>query len=946
MSKTFQHEIAEQLYGKYGDDISSLYILFPSRRARLFFNDALASVATHPLWQPNWLTIDDLIEEITGLHKADKIRLITELYKIYAEYHPYETFDRFYFWGEMLLADFDMIDKYMIDADMLLRNIEQIKELEADVSYLTPEQMKIIAFWGSFGDETNLSEEKRKFLNIWRTLPAIYHRFHERLQTLGMAYSGMAYRQAAEMIARGEAVTDNNRRYVAAGFNALSKSEKMLFKHIENNSLSAEFLWDYDSYYVDRKEHEAGMFLRENISMFKPGLEISHDNFATVPKEFSAIACASDAVQCKYVADILSKLPREELDKRTAVVLTDENLLVPLLYSLPQAVEEVNVTMGYPLKLTLVYSFIERIVELQSHCRHKAGDTVFYHADATGILSHPYIAERCPRTASDLYDHITRNKIISVRASLFKDDAILAKIFSPATGWQELSQYILDTLDMLVATTGATNDKTTVEYTALAHEEIGKLANSLRTCDIELSEATYVSLLRRHLQNIRIPYEGEPLNGIQVMGILETRNLDFDNVIILSMTDATFPGDRTSQPSFIPYNLRAAYGLPTPEHHEGVYAYYFYRLIERARRVCMMYCSRADEKSTGEQSRYIYQLAYESPFDIRRLSVGVDVNIEDEKPIVIDKTVDISEHIERYLDPGSTYKLSPTALFRYVQCPLKFYFASIAKLKVSDEISDEIDALTFGNILHEAMFDLYKPLVSMEHPAERIEALRKGRAIEDAVDGAVGRVYLQTDKPQREDYTGNTLLVKDIVTKYIRQGVMRYDARNGNFAIMGLEEDVEYRFPIGGGRSVALAGRADRIDSLDGGALRIIDYKSGNTPHLDFNGIDSLFNGKAEERISNIFQTLLYSMILYRTRHRESVPTLFYAGKMHRDDYSPLIVDRKTGRSIDRYSEYAEEFEQTLGDSLRTLFDRDTPFTQCDDANTCRYCDFKTICKR
>lgn len=946
MSKTFQHEIAEWLYDKYGDDISSLHILFPSRRARLFFNDALASVATRPLWQPQWLTIDDLIEEITGLHKADKIRLITELYKIYAEYHPYETFDKFYFWGEMLLADFDMIDKYMIDADMLLRNIEQIKELETDVSYLTPEQMKIISFWGSFGDETNLSDEKRKFLNIWRTLPAIYHRFHLRLQDLGIAYAGMAYRQAAEMISRGEAATDPTRRYVVAGFNALSRSEKALFRHLESNCRSIEFLWDYDSYYVDRKEHEAGMFLRENLSMFKPGMDISHDNLTATPKEFTAVACASNAVQCKYVAEILSSLPREEMDKRTAVVLTDENLLIPLLYSLPQAVEEVNVTMGYPLKLTLIYSFIERLIELQSHCRRKADDTVFYHADVTGILSHPYITECCGDAAAEIYDHITRNRIISVRASLFAENEILSRIFSSATGWQALSQYLLDAIEMLVAAIGRSDDKSIAEYMALAHEEIGKLANSLLLCDIELSDKTYVSLLRRHLQNIRIPYEGEPLNGIQVMGILETRNIDFDNVIILSMTDATFPGDRTSQPSFIPYNLRAAYGLPTPEHHEGVYAYYFYRLIERARRVYMMYCSRADEKSTGEQSRYIYQLAYESPFDIRRLSVGVDVNIDDETSITVSKSDGIMERLERYLDPAADGKLSPTALFRYVQCPLKFYFASVARLKTSDEVSDEIDALTFGNILHEAMFDLYKPLAGIEHPADRIEALRKGNAIEQAVDGAVGRIYLQTDKPQREDYTGNTLLVKDIVSKYIRRGIMRYDALNGNFAIVGLEQEVEYRFPLDSRRSVALAGRADRIDSLDGGALRIIDYKSGNTPHLDFNGIDSLFNGKAEERISNIFQTLLYSMILYRTQNRESVPTLFYAGKMHRDDYSPLIVDRSAGRTVDRYSEYAEAFEQALGDVLRTLFDKDTPFTQCDDENTCRYCDFKTICKR
>lgn len=360
MNNGFQNEAAGYLWRKYGAEISELYILFPSRRARLFFNDALAAVATEPVWQPHWMTTDELVAEITGLHTADKVRLITELYKVYAEYHPHETFDKFYFWGEMLLADFDMIDKYMIDAGMLLRNIEQIKELEADVSYLTPEQQRIIAFWGSFGDETSLTEEKRKFLNIWRTLPDIYRRFRERIASLGMAYQGMAYRTAAEMIAAGEACADPSRRYVVAGYNALSQSEKRIFKHIAANSPGTEFLWDYDSWYTDRKEHEAGMFIRENLSLFPPTADISHDSLLRGDKRFESIACASNAIQCKYVADILRSLPPEQLDKRTAIVLTDENLLLPLLYSLPEGLEGINVTMGYPLRQTLVYTFIER----------------------------------------------------------------------------------------------------------------------------------------------------------------------------------------------------------------------------------------------------------------------------------------------------------------------------------------------------------------------------------------------------------------------------------------------------------------------------------------------------------------------------------------------------------------------------------------------------------
>ena len=946
MNNGFQNEAAGYLWRKYGAEISELYILFPSRRARLFFNDALAAVATEPVWQPHWMTTDELVAEITGLHTADKVRLITELYKVYAEYHPHETFDKFYFWGEMLLADFDMIDKYMIDAGMLLRNIEQIKELEADVSYLTPEQQRIIAFWGSFGDETSLTEEKRKFLNIWRTLPDIYRRFRERIASLGMAYQGMAYRTAAEMIAAGEACADPSRRYVVAGYNALSQSEKRIFKHIAANSPGTEFLWDYDSWYTDRKEHEAGMFIRENLSLFPPTADISHDSLLRGDKRFESIACASNAIQCKYVADILRSLPPEQLDKRTAIVLTDENLLLPLLYSLPEGLEGINVTMGYPLRQTLVYTFIERLTQLQAHCRRrKDAEAQFYHVDVTGLLAHPYIAECCGSKASELSDWITSNRMISVKASMFEGDTLLSAIFAPADERWSLSAYLLSAVERIVELI-APKAPQAVEYMALAHEEMTKLENTLDECDVDLSAETYVSLLRRHLQNIRIPYEGEPLEGIQVMGILETRNIDFDNVIIMSMTDATFPGDRTSQPSFIPYNLRAAYGLPTPRAPRGRIRL----LLLPAGAACQTdihdVLLASDEKSTGEKSRYIYQLEYESPFEIARRSVGVDVDIEQPQPIVVPKSGRTAETLARYLDPASGYALSPTALFRYVQCPLKFYFASIARLKTTDEVSEQIDALTFGNILHEAMQQLYTPLAGIEHPTERIEALREGAAVESAVDQAIGRIYLQTEKPSKEDYTGNTLLVKDIVCKYIRQGIMRYDAAHPEFTVIGLEEDVALDFGFAEGRTVRLAGRADRIDSLDGGALRIIDYKSGNSPHLEFNGIEKLFEGKAAERISNIFQTLLYSMILSRTRSREAVPTLFYAGRMHREDYSPLLTDHAGGCVVERYSQYADSFEQALRRTLDALFDTEEPFVQCDDADTCRYCDFKNICKR
>ena len=475
----------------------------------------------------------------------------------------------------------------------------------------------------------------------------------------------------------------------------------------------------------------------------------------------------------------------------------------------------------------------------------------------------------------------------------------------------------------------------------MAYDEIVKLKLSVEKCDTEITSEIFVSVVRRHLQTITIPYEGEPLEGVQIMGILETRNIDFDNVILLSMTDTNFPGDKTGQSSFIPYNLRAAYGLPTPEQHEAMYAYYFYRLIQRAKNLSMLYCSRADEKSTGERSRYMYQLEYESHYPIEKLSIGVDLGVDEVKPIEVVKGEYEQQILNKFLQPDSKKFLSPTALFRYIECPLKFHLHSVAILRPQDEISDTIDALTFGNILHLTMQNLYKKFKNVSNPMDEIKKLRKRNTIEEAVDQTIVNI-LNIDK---KSFSGDTILVKDIIVKYILEGILRYDSLSKGFTINRLEEDVNYTHPISNGRCVNLQGVADRIDIV-GDKLQVIDYKSGNTPHLEFYGINKLFNGDASEKISNIFQTLLYSMMLYRQEGIETQPTLYFASKMLSDDYSPKIFNKEKKEYIERYSDYAEEFEKELNIALEELFDYSTAFKQTEDVDTCKYCDFKKICRR
>ncbi|MBR5849540.1 MAG: exodeoxyribonuclease V subunit gamma [Alistipes sp.] len=948
--KTFLQEVAHDLYARYGDRVSECEVLFPSHRAYRFFMEALGEEADRPIWQPKRVTMDRLMCELAGLQVGDRLRLLTELYRIYARHHD-EPFDRFYFWGEMLLADFDTIDKYCIDASQLFRNIEDIKQIEADLSYLTPRQLEILRFWSTLGDAENLSNEKRRFLEIWRTLLPIYTAYRKRLATLGFAYNGMVQRAASERIAAGDYTFDTTRHFVVAGFNALSTCERRLFKFLQT-AAHTDFYWDYDAYYEANPKQEAGMFIRQNLLDFPPAAALSHNAMAQ-PKKLTAVATTSNAVQCKYVATILGEwMQSGKLDKETAIVLTDENLLMPLLYALPKDLGKVNVTMGYPLRQTPAYTFIERLIELQAHGRKRGEGYAFYHVDVVGLLTHPYLLAAAPQVVADLRNRIVKERLMTVDAALLGEaDALLAKLFRRAAGWQDFSNWLTEVLSAMAKCVNSEEDSARqVEFLAVAVEEITKLRNSLSQCEIEVSDEVYVSLLRRHLQTVRVPFDGEPLEGVQVMGILETRNLDFKRVVILSMTDANFPGNHLSQSSYVPYALRAAYELPTPEHHEGVYAYYFYRLIQRAEEVVMLYCARADEKSTGEQSRYIRQLDYESGFKLHRVEVGVDVHLAYNSPIEVEKDAEVMRRLEHFIsdDPNSQKSLSPTALYRYVACPLRFYFHSVAHLRVEDEISEELDAPMFGTILHAAMEELYKAIQGVPAPIKELQAMRQSTRVEEVVDQAIAEHYLCDLKATVADFSGTLLLARDIVVRYIRDGVLKHDLAHPHFTVAHREHKVAYAFPFkadGRERTMNFAGIADRIDTLADGRLRVVDYKTG-VPHLEFNGLEALFKGSAEERRSNILQTLLYSMMLSRTNACDVQPALYYVRQIHTDGYAPQLVDTQTGDADVSYQAYAEEFECLLREALEELYDPTVPFTQCEDEKSCAYCDFKELCRR
>ena len=950
MQQTFLQEAAARLYERYGDDISSLRIVLPSRRARLFFSDALSALTSRPIWQPRYISMDDIMSRYSTLAVGEKLRLITELYRIYSDYPPHEPFDKFYFWGEILLSDFDLIDKYMIDADMLFRNLCDIKEIEADLSYLSEDMRRVIhAFWSHFADTTALSTEKRIFLDRWLSLAPIYHRLRERLTSLGIAYTGMIYRSAVENIEQSNIPAEEDFRYVFIGFNALSECERRVLKYLDRQG-RCDFLWDYDSFYTEDRNQEAGYFLRDNIREFKPLHDITHDNFLSINKKINAISCVSNVVQCKHVNSLLQEIsPSLAFDKQTAIVLTDESLLQPLLHSLPQSIaENVNVTMGYPLRQTTAYSLIERLIELQKRCR-TGSHTTFYHADVVGILSHPYLNDSLGEVVGKLREQIVKGRFIRIEQEFFSAHESLSVIFSPSDKYQSLSKYLLQALNVIAQLIPEGEEQSRqVSYLSLIADNISDLDNVIKDCQIELSNSIYTSLLRRHLQSVRIPFSGEPLKGLQVMGILETRNIDFRHVILLSASDDNFPGKIGSASSFIPYNLRAAYGIPTPEHHESVYAYYFYRLLQRAERIDILYCSHADEKSTGEQSRYIYQLDYESPYTVHRTNVGVDVALDQPTERTIEKKGRIAEALQRYICIDGEHaerKLSPSAFSQYISCPMRFYLSAIACIKSSDTLSEDVDHPMFGNILHSAMQRLYSPLAGVANPAADLEHLLSSHKVERAVKEAIDKEYLNKENADQSEYTGTLLLVKDIITKYISQGIIPYDKCHNDFAIKGCEEKIYAPFSLSNSQKVEIGGIADRIDSLDSGALRVVDYKTGRA-HLKASAMEDIFEGEKRDEMKYLFQTMLYSMVLHHSFSREVVPSLYYARDMNQADYSPrLVIDDQEVT----YSAFATEFEELLRQKLDELFDLNTPFKCCPEQESdkiCAYCDFKTICKR
>jgi CRISPR/Cas system-associated exonuclease Cas4 (RecB family) len=751
------------------------------------------------------------------------------------------------------------------------------------------------------------------------------------------------------------------------GFNALSAAEKVLFDHLQT-AHRARFYWDFDDYYLKDDKQEAGLFVRENLARYPAPADFVLPSHFLSPKEINVISTASDSLQTKYSAEFIDDLLSKGItpDKRTAIVLTNESLLSPLLYSLPSGPNpeepiQYNVTMGFPLRSTLAYSFVERLLLLQQRVRvARSGVVSFYHSDVEGLLVHPFVVAADGDRALELRAKIIKQGRIYVATSEFEGcSPLVAQIFEPHNQWQTIQDYIGRIVAAVsqIEIVGETADKRGLrrECFGLIMEALTKSANSLSECasTVDMKFATYVALIRRVLQGVSIPYKGEPLSGVQVMGILETRNLDFDNVLLLSMNDDNFPSARLADISFIPYNLRFAYGMPTPRHNEGVYAYYFYRLVSRARRVDMVYCSVATDRATGEQSRYIYQLDYESPHTLKRIDKGLNVSLAENLYHTVAKRGDVLARLNEFRAVGTEERprrtLSPSALNNYILCPLKFYFSSVAGIRTEEEIEEGVDNALFGTIFHKAMENLYTKPLEEKVPLRSYLQTLTPEVVHKAVVDAISSEFYEEEVPE-EEYGGKIVVVRDTVERYITSCVVPFDQQpeRGEYRLCGLEERIEGEFDFGEGR-VCFGGIADRLDLLADGTLRIIDYKTGSL-HNEFGSLEDIFAPEGKELYGPIVQTLLYAMLAERLQREgkmegsRALPALYFVRYMGgKSPYSPLLNHKKVG-PVESYGDYAEEYEERLAELLRGLFDPARPFEATKEASRCAFCDFAKIC--
>ncbi|MBN2681018.1 MAG: PD-(D/E)XK nuclease family protein [Bacteroidales bacterium] len=937
-------KLAEYTYSNYANNLSNVCLIFPNRRAGLFFNKYLAELISKPVFAPEAITINDLMHQLSDYEQADELFLINQLFKIYStKTGSNESLDDFFNWGEMLLADFSDIDKYLVDAGQIFQNLKSVKDFEKQFDFLSSEQIELIkTFWESFSIE-KYGNAQNYFISLWEVLFDIYSEFRKVLAEKLLGYEGMIYRNVAEKnLNLNQELKE--KIFLIAGFNAINSCEERLFLSLKKD-FNAKFFWDYDSWFMKDNFHEAGYFMRKNLKLFpETDIGIEKSYFESYSKNINVISSPNNISQATALSDLLSEIPINETEQ-TAVVLCDEHLLLPAISNIPKKLDFFNVTMGFPASQTSIALLIDSLIKLQKNFREKSG---FYYKDVISIINHPYTSLFSNYSFQDAEKESVIEKRLYFSQDYFNNHPFFEKI-NESKNAESISNYFTKLLKELILRLPNINiaSKIEREFVFSFYTQFNRLNELIieNKSDFEISDKIYLKLLSKITRKLRVPFSGEPLKGMQLMGILETRLLDFKNVIILSVNEGTMPVTG-SYHSFIPYSLRKAFGMPAIEEMDAIYAYYFYRFIQRAENITLFYSNGSDGKNKAEMSRYLYQLIYDSPQKINIKNSVYNLKGNKTSEICIEKTPEIYNKISKYLAGSENQKVfSPSGLNTYLDCRLKFYFRYIAGIKEKQEPAEEVDFAEFGSILHDTMKELYSPFLNKTTNAELLKNLLLDKdLINNTIISSLNYIFLNPGKREITELSSRNKLIVSVLKKYISK-IIELDIKLCPFEIKGVEKP--YQKHLQTKTKVIIGGTIDRIDQK-ASVTRVIDYKTGGDANT-FPDIESLF-AREEKRNKAVFQTFLYAeMVLENEKTDFLQPAIFRVKDVYSENFSNFIQigSNKQKTEISDYKPYRESFIQKLDELIDEIFDTEIPFDQVSmEMDICKYCPYKTICGR
>jgi hypothetical protein len=958
--KHFLHRVAAIYFEKHAHEINHFTFVFPNRRAGLFFQQYLAKVANRPFFSPAILTIEQWFENSSDYTNTDKLYLLFRLYELFInESNSNEGFDNFAYWGDIILNDFNEVDKYLVDADQLFSNIADLKNIDEKFDYFSENQLEAIrSFWKNFNPLPD-KQSQLEFVETWKVLHALYSSFRNSLIQENLSYEGMLMRDVVNRLQNNRIPAwIENKKFVFIGFNALNPCEKAIMT-ILNKWGNADFYWDYDAETVQDPENPASKFFIENTTAFPSRYPIEREFRPLTEKVIHQINVPSGVGQAKEAYAILNKLypegSEEESFLQTAIVLPDEQLLMPLLYSIPTHIKKINVTMGYPMNLTPVSGLMDHIFEMHRRKQQKGNSFVFYHQTITNILNHQFISEAENLVSKNLIKQITFENKIYIEEEFLHQTELFKAVFKSGITVSDFLPYLKTILFLLYRSLKSINEGsvTTLEagflyqyYSAVTRvEHLIEQHTAIEILNLE----TLIRIVRELTATITIPFVGEPLDGLQLMGVLETRGLDFKNVIICSFNEGIYP-KKSFSTSFIPYQLRKGFELPTYEQLDAVTAYNFYRLLHHADNIYFLTDTRSEGGSTGEVSRFFYQLKYYYQIEMHSFSPKVNVSFETPQPLSVNKDARLLRLLDEYkTDYNGTRSLSASGINTYIKCPLAFYLSILEDVEKQDEISETVENDTFGNIFHFVMSELYAPFSGRILTSDVLQGvLTNVQAIERLLSQAFAYYFFKKTKGTTVELEGNNLLIAKVILKYIK-GVIERDIEHAPFTYVGGEKQVHAALPTQFG-TIRLKGFIDRIDQKDN-QIRILDYKTGNGT-LELKNWDSLFDRdlKPVERPKHILQTFLYCYLL-KSEYNQNIitPGLFFTRKVFDEHFSTELRyrnDQNVKNTIENYYDYENEFIPRISACIEDIFNPQVPFEQTKVKEACTYCDYKTICKR